>query len=73
MTAMTASALALLHHLQSAERGEQLPKHVAAELEALGLVRSHGASPGDVELTRAGTARLQGLQEEHANSDRIQP
>jgi hypothetical protein len=71
--AMTSSALALLHNLQSAERGDQLPKHVAGELEEQGLAVHRGTSPGDVELTKAGLARLQGLLSEQSQSDGVQP
>jgi hypothetical protein len=71
--AMTSSALALLHNLESAQRGEQLPKHVAGELEEQGLAVQRGGSPGDVELTPAGQARLQGLLDERSESDGVQP
>ena len=70
---ITSTALALLHNLQSADRGEQLPKHVASELEAHGLVVLDGASPGEASLTPAGKARLQGLLDEQAASDGVEP
>lgn len=53
--------LALLHHLQAADAGQQLPKHVAHELEQQGLAETDGPSPGEVRLTAAGRERLQAL------------
>jgi hypothetical protein len=65
--------LALLHHLQAAEAGQQLPKNVAHELEQQGLAEADGPSPGEVRLTAAGRERLQVLAQTDSQAGDVLP
>jgi hypothetical protein len=72
-SSITSSELALLHHLQAAATGTQLPKQVAHELEQQGLVELLGASPGQAGLTAAGRERLDVLAARQAASGQTLP